>query len=900
MSSIESFRNLVNKGRVSLGFLIDIKNEEQSLYDYICLQIEKASFELDNVQNIFSEYTDHSTSHARTVLENGEKLNAVYLNIYEKAIFILSSYFHDIGMNIPQYEIDMFMDKLDTNTNLDFYLNNISASQELGNENISITDKKYFIALNYFREKHSDLSAKRILELYPKNDKNSFINNKYIWDCVSKICKAHAVDISFLKTDPNYMDDYYIEGGIVINILYLTILLRLADICHFSRDRAYPYILKDKIFKSEKSKKIWEYYSNIITTTTNKEANIIRIQADCENFFQHRAIINDIKNIQDELLNSHKILISKKSEYQLPWKYIDDSLVRPSLNSNYKFCNLKFELNNNKIIYLLMGERLYGDSLYALRECIQNAVDAIKVVSKKVNSNHYIYLQYYEEDYPILEIFDSGTGMNMDIISLHFLSVGSKSYWMSEKGIEEWDINQASFGLIADHGIGALSYFMLAKQIEIYTKYLKSNDFIHVKIDDYNNNILCDNIDISRFPIFTTSYDIKSPWDQGHGTCIKFILKKKLEFDKLLIFLATNILRCPVNLYLNFSKKEYDLKNIWHFREYDKFNKHEYDLIFSEKIPSNMKLYDSLYNYRQDYYKGPPQDKSIEYNEISCDFFYGKIHINYSNNSEPLCRISQNGILIKNAEDFFSYNKQSKTLMNAYGIDLEINGGKIFQLNAERTNIINSEYNQSIFDEIENLLNKKYYQNISMIESSVYFKCGGIFYHGMPDIIFDISNSATYFHENLYNIFTNEDNHEFKMYYHYFNSAKLYMTGIARCRPVSVDDIKRAGLRNLVIFKMQNLTTKGLSKMIHGEKIINIEKFKTKIGIDITDSTIYLPDNNYPFMLPLYKNFNFTLQNESDFAYLVKLSDGCFTINDPLRLKLENIWGNVEPIRIVV
>ena len=797
-------------------------------------------------------------------------------------------------MNVPQYKIDEFLSKLDTNINLDFYLSKITASQELENVNINISDKKYFIALNYFREEHNILSAKRIIELYPRKDKNSFVNDKYIWDCVAKICRAHAIDFLSLCSDSYYSDDYYIEGGILINILYLTILLRLADICHFSRDRAYPYILKEKIFKSKKSKRIWEYYSNIITTTTNKEASIIRIQADCEDFFQHRAIINDIKNIQIELLNSHKILISKKSEYQLPWKYVDDSLVRPSISSNYKFYDLKFELNNNKIITLLMGERLYGDPLYALRECIQNSIDAIKIVANKVQSKHYIYLKYYNEDGPVLEIFDSGTGMNMDIISSNFLSVGTKSYWMSEKGIEEWGINQTLFGLIADHGIGVLSYFMIAKQIEIYTKYLKCNDFIHAEIDDYNNNIIFDDIDNEFFPIFKTNSDIKYPWDLGHGTCVKFILKKEIKFDKLLIFLATNIIRCPVNLYLNYLGEEYALQNIWHFRESDNFIKYENDFDISKNMPSNQELYNSLYKYTRDIYKGPPQDKSIENNDISDTFFYGNIHINYANNSNPACRISQNGILIKNAEDYFSINKQSGLLMKAYGIDIEIIGGKIFQLNAERTNIINNEYNQMLFDEMEKKLNKQFYKNISMIESSVYFECGRMFYHGIADIIFNISNSVIYFHENLRDVFPREDVNEYKIHRNYFNSAKLYMTGIKKCHPVSVDDIKKDGLKYLIILKHTNFKTKKLSKTVRGRQIVNIQKFKKEIGIDITESTIYLPDSNSPFMLPLYCNFNFKIKNESDFAFLIELTNGIFKIQDPLRKKLESMWDNVR------
>jgi len=875
-----------------LGFLTDLQNEDVNLYNYIYLQIERASSELDNVQNIFNEFTDHSALHAKTVLENGEKLNTANLNIYEKAIFILSSYFHDIGMNVPQIKINEYINKLETNINLDFYLDKITTTQELEKADISISDKKIFIALNYFREEHNNLSAKRVLELYPIENENSFINGKYIWNCVCKICKAHTIDISLLKLDSYYTDDYYLEGGIKINILYLIILLRLADICHFSRDRAYPYILKDKVFKSEKSKHIWGYYSNVIATTTNNESNVIRIFAECDNFFHHRAIINDIKNIQDELLNSHKLLVLKNSEYQLSWKYVDDSLVRPASNANYQFLDLKFNLNNNKIINLLMGERLYGDPLYAIRECIQNAIDAIKVVSKNTNSKHYIYLNYYEKDEPILEIYDSGTGMNIDIISTNFLSIGTNSYWKSEKGIEEWDINLESFGLIADHGIGALSYFMIAKQIEIFTKYLKNTDYIHIQIDDFSNNILCDNINIDYFPSFVTALDIKPPWRQGHGTCIRFILKKKINFDKLLIFLATNILRCPYKLYLNYINDEYTLLNVWHFRKYDDFNHFDYYLDLDKEKLKNKELYESLYKRTEDFYNRPPEDRSIEDNDISSEYFYGKLLINYSNNSETECRITQNGILIKNAREFVINNKQTRALLKAYGIDIEITGGELFQLNAERTNIINNEYNQTILYRMEKLLNVKYYKNVSLIESSIYFVCGRTFYHGIGDVVFGNPNSVVCFHENFREVYEYEK--EYKLNRNYFNSSKLYMVGIERCRSVSIEDIKKEKLKYLLLFKKNNFKIKEISKSIRGEKIIDINKFMKMVKIEITESSIYLPDNNTPFMLPLYNNFEFVLKEENEYVYLIELSDGIFSKKNPLREKIEDLWDQVQ------
>src|ERR1035437_10013808 len=204
-----------------------------------------------------------------------------------------------------------------------------------------------------------------------------------------------------------------------------------------------------------------------------------------------------------------------------------------------------------------MGEKLYSNRLYAIRECIQNSLDSIKIISTKVKEGHYIYLKYYVTNSPILEIFDSGTGMNLDIFRENFLSIGSNSFWYSEKGIEEWDIDFKSLDLIADHGIGTLSYFMIADQLEIITKYQKSIDFLHIKIDDFKDSILCKKTVISDFPRFSTAENLSTPWDLMHGTCIRFFLNSPLEFYPLLEFLSTNILRCPTKLLLNYNSVEY-------------------------------------------------------------------------------------------------------------------------------------------------------------------------------------------------------------------------------------------------------------------------------------------------------------------------------------------------------
>jgi len=882
-------------------FLDEIKEENCGLYEYVISQINTVSKILDNVENVFCEYTDHSSNHSKKVLLIGEELNSEELNIFEKAIFVLSAYFHDVGMNISQSEIDKYIIGLDDNPNLDYYMQQITMSQEL--ENVSIDKTKEYLALDYFRKKHNDLSANYIHLSYPKVNRDSFFDGNYLWDYVAKICRAHTFSPAEIRLDDNYCTVSYLEDHTQINVLYLTLLLRLSDICHFSKDRAYPYILKDKYFGSKKSKNICEFYSNIVATIPERESNTIKVQANCNDVYIHRAIINDTKFMQRELMNCHELLVSSRSKYQFEWKFVDTSLVKSSQNSKYHFNDFRFNLNNDKIVDLLMGEKLYSNKLYAIRECIQNSVDAIKVFSKSKSSTSYIYINYYDLNSPTLEVFDSGTGMNMDIISNNFLSIGSNSFWRTEKGINEWELNYKSLDLIADHGIGALSYFMIAKQIEIFTKYLKNSDFIHVVIDDFKDSIILKDTSEKAFPKFSSVENIRTPWVQMHGTCIRFILKEELKFDQLIKFLSINILRCPVDsLILNYNKIEYQLSDIWHFRDkYDSYSypkdRHHY---FSQENDMDLRteltalqLVENFYKEEFDQYDlNPPDDRAVKENKINSDNIWGRINLNYWNNENCPCRISQNGILIKNAIDFISDYKQSDFLLTAYGFDIDIKCNPLFQLDAERTTIIGNKYNKEIFEKIELLLDDQYLNQISKIQSSIYFHCGGPFYQGIEDIIFDHEDSVKCFNENFRRIFTDDIIAKYQDKLSCLESAKLYMTGLSRCVPVSINDLRKLSVRYLIIKKLNRLTTKNLTRTSNGKKRVDINKLKEKINIDFTENTIYLTDSKYPFMIPLYESFNFIKLKENDYVYHFQLSLGKMEADNIIRVELERMWRN--------
>jgi len=886
-----------------MNFLEEIAKEDEILYRYVFGQIESIQSKLDSINNTFAEYTDHSSSHSEKVMEIGSKLNTCGLNIYEKAVFVLASYFHDIGMCVPEDDLKKHIDDLGKDINIDYFLQNIVNTEQLSS--ITEEERKKYIVLNQLRQKHGQLSADYILVRYPKSDRASWINNTYIWENVALVCKAHTLDVEeIVSNDEHYSTGGLLENDTQVNLLYLALLLRLSDICHFSRDRAFPFFFKDKSFSSKKSENIWRYYADVVTTCPDRKSNTIKIHASCENFYNHRAIINNTKNIEKELLNCHHVLNKKNSECQFNWKYVDSRSVVKSSNAKYLFHDMKFRLNKNKIIDLLMGDKLYSNRLFALRECVQNSIDSINVVKTKIPDGHYIYIDYNDKESPVLDIYDSGTGMNLEIVYRNFLSVGSKSYWYSEQALREWNLDKKSLKLIADHGIGALSFFMIAKKIELFTKYHFSSSYHHILIDDCNDSIICFDTDLSKFPKYISKETIAQPWDLNHGTCVRFHLKEKIEFSVLLEFLAVHIPRCPHQLYFNYNLNEFRLENIWHFRRnIDSYShKRTYiDYEWSSESPADLedkkhidRLYKKLYVSSRDYYENPPVDKAVTDNKIEDQSLTGKVNINYRNEESVSIRISQNGILVRNAFDFVERNRCDNLLIEAFGFDIDISNDYCFQLDAERTTIVDNDYNKNILARIEKLLIDKYFKLVSVIESSIYFHCGGKFYHGIADVIFEHKDSVKCFNGSLKRIFTEGKlEQEYVANLDAFDSGKLYMTGIKNCCPVSVNDLKDFTKLQLLITR-QSLSDQGLKVKSHGDSYVDTDRFLEKIGIEIDDNTAYLSDKQDSFLCPLFRNFQFHKIIENDYALLYKLETKEKPDNQLVRLELDKLFENQD------
>lgn len=175
----------------------------------------------------------------------------------------------------------------------------------------------------------------------------------------------------------------------------------------------------------------------------------------------------------------------------LPSRLSSDGVVPGSARDGlprFRRPHVRFRLDAGRMQDLLMGRKLYGDPILAVRELYQNALDACRYREARVNylrqagrwidepySGHITLTQGVDsEGRTIIDCVDNGVGMTAHIVERVFSMAGRRFH--DTRGFQEerarWKRAQPPIELYpnSQFGIGVLSYFMLADEIEIQTR----------------------------------------------------------------------------------------------------------------------------------------------------------------------------------------------------------------------------------------------------------------------------------------------------------------------------------------------------------------------------------------------------------------------------------------------
>lgn len=453
------------------------------------------------IAGVMREYTLHDGDHLFRVLYLMERLltkeSLDNLSVPELGLLILSSFFHDIGMAPSADDVQSWLSCMDSidkrrqsnNSHQEFVafirsrpgdVIKIEKLQQAGLNNRARLIQEHLVT-EYIRQTH----ARRAREVI----KDDFTGKIYYRDtdlalALARLCESHNLSaVDLLRINSSLL----CGPGVYLRFAYLGILLRLADLLDFDSKRTPSVLFANLGLRNPVSLAEWQKHRSVEAWDIGPTK--IAFRAICEHPATEAAIREFCDYIDAELAACAGVIRQLErdsdSEGSSPIRLpLPASVDRSQIGAKrdvaddtplYRYSTIRFTLDQKRITELLMGTALYGDPSLALRELVQNSLDACSLrtaLSKSWN------IPYQPEiavtisrnaDGHSLVVSDNGTGMDEKILEDYYARVGTSFYRSAE--FHKLRANTAlEWEPISRFGIGILACFMVSESFEIQTK----------------------------------------------------------------------------------------------------------------------------------------------------------------------------------------------------------------------------------------------------------------------------------------------------------------------------------------------------------------------------------------------------------------------------------------------
>ena len=546
-----------------------------------------------------ADFTLHDEQHSFRVAERiieilpENSLNS--LSTIELALLLLSAYLHDIGMTPNLFKVENFWTHLVTGEStldseeksdfqkwLDQYGYNVKpplCKEAPTPQDLNLAKE---VITYYCRSKHNDWGA----EWTKANINLQFTDYPEALDDLITICKSHHYDYDEL-IQPNF-DPKPVGPTDIVNVRYLALLLRVADILENDPERTPEVLIKHR--KISPSSLIYWYKDhsfNLRIENDDTGRKRVSIYARPPSALLHKAILETVDFIEYELRICTRI--SEENRFQrfnaneLPHKWVllpYITLNIAPLNENYEYIEGTFKPNTQKLIKLLAGTSLYKDPLAAFGELIQNALDSIKTAIalerlslwKATGDNSGSFEKKYKIECKLSRIgerytltcTDNGIGITKKIFSQYFLTSGSEKSSFAKHLERECENAGFSPETTGQFGIGVLSYFMLAEKIEIYSR----RSDLAPDTEPYGWHFEIDGI--GEFG------ELKRDYQHPQGSTVILHLREEFQepidsfLSNSLNYISEKITHLPCHFSFTHDSQEYieyDLKPGWSYQE---------------------------------------------------------------------------------------------------------------------------------------------------------------------------------------------------------------------------------------------------------------------------------------------------------------------------------------------
>ncbi|MEA5018358.1 MAG: ATP-binding protein [Erysipelotrichaceae bacterium] len=522
------------------GIYLELKRRKSASSNHYLSQIDfvsqKSKDILERIPTIFYNYTKHDISHSINVAEIMYELisDITKLSDLELCIMILSAVTHDLGMFVGDEEIKQI--KKDQ-----IIIGNRKFSKvfgSLGDEVISLEE--------CIRPQHAIRSAKMIKETIINQNKNVmdvYGTQHSYFDILSKINRSHNESTDWIRSNLSNQ----IIGKESLNPQFISLVLRLADLLDVD-DRRTSFTLKEYLNLPFISKREWDKHSVITNHKKTKfnektKRKQVVFYGETDDSELYRNLLQYFHYFEDQLSTSIRFCRDSfnHEKYQLNF---ENSIENKIIPKGFSIADFKLNLDYGAVTELLMGENIYGNKKYGIRELLQNALDACDVLS---NLNEYDETLYnkpviritWDEEGNRLVVRDTGIGMTEEVLKKYFLNVGVSYYRSNDFLYLDSNINP-----IGNYGIGFLACFMLSDTVKIRTRHYNNSQSIDLKLQKQ-----------SEYIEFTTSSITTI-----HGTSIELNLtqvKSVFENPDLMIkFIEENFLKPKYDIFIDIVDKE--------------------------------------------------------------------------------------------------------------------------------------------------------------------------------------------------------------------------------------------------------------------------------------------------------------------------------------------------------
>ena len=462
------------------------------------------------VSGPFKHYTLHNSGHSKKIIHLAGFLippaTLDRITVLDCVLIIYAAYLHDLGMSLTSHERDRilasddFAEQLHSSPAIAEALvvakRKFSSTADVVEQArlaTSIYELHEALLSEYLRPRHGEPHryAELIDRLTESSDrKDLFLHRGASFrDALIGICASHVLEPGVLmEASSPYQDRYPRQepfGGLYANQQFCAGILRMADVLDFDRERT-PKILFDSlgiadrmIPGSEVTLKEWQKHLSIHSIEINSLEFVVSAQV--MHPVIERAIREFCAYIEREVRDTLSVLRRNRPEI-LEQYYLELPIsVRPQVTSvGYVYREMGLALNQSRIFSLLMGERLYSSPVVALRELLQNSIEACMFRHALQPGSEAAFVEISDEidghGHYWLKVKDNGTGMDEHILSEYFLTLGNSYSRSSEfaRQVKGKVYQGRPLSPISRFGIGLASVFLIADVLHVETRSVTS------------------------------------------------------------------------------------------------------------------------------------------------------------------------------------------------------------------------------------------------------------------------------------------------------------------------------------------------------------------------------------------------------------------------------------------